>query len=56
MVILDFLFMEFHLYRKSCGGSYQRWWIDYPICAAIWFRNLKDPPGLGLALLDHEDY
>lgn len=36
-------------YRRWRGGHWERWYIDHPVCADIWFRNWPHGkrPGLG---------
>jgi len=26
-------------YRRLCGGHWERWYIDVPVCADVWHRR-----------------
>ena len=46
--LADCLFAEFRWYRWLRGGHWERWYIDYPVCSAMWLQQAHGVrPGLG---------
>jgi hypothetical protein len=55
--MIDFFFSGFRWYRKLQGGHWEQWWIDDPVCSALWIHNLNGTrPALAVNLLAAEDY
>ena len=46
--LADCLFAEFRWYRWLRGGHRERWYIDSPVCSAMWLQQAHGArPGLG---------
>lgn len=38
MWLLDYLFDRFRWYRRWCGGHWELWWVDFPVCSEQWHQ------------------
>jgi hypothetical protein len=36
--LLDCFFDRYQWYRRLCGGRWELWWVDAPVCSDIWHR------------------
>jgi hypothetical protein len=56
----DHYLARFRWYRRRRRGRWERWWIDTPVAAHLWFHNPRwgraGRPGLGRGMPDVEDY
>jgi hypothetical protein len=55
ITVIDHFLSCFKIYRRLRGGRWEKWWIDVPVCSAIWFRN-ESPGGLARGTPTVEDY
>lgn len=37
---------DFQWYRRWYGGVWELWWVDYPVCTAVW-HDVPEPTGRG---------
>ena len=56
----DHFLSRWQWYRRRRGGVWERWWIDTPVAANLWFRNEDwgpdGRPGLGRGYPEIEAY
>lgn len=55
--MIDFMLSDFKWYRKLCGGHWENWWVDPPVCSSVWVKNNHGRRPIGAGWLEKcEDY
>ena len=45
--VWDLLFDRYAWFRRRCGGHWEQWTIDFPVCSFSWFQLTQCSKGTG---------